>query len=185
MLTLLPSPPSSTSSMEPLEPATVPAQTQDQETEWTTLKKLSPQHKEAMALLAQGMKRDVVGSICGFSPEYITWLARQPLCRKYIEEMAEAVDARLMAMYEKSVDVIAEGMELGTVDEKLKAARLQMEAIGKIGRPRDPVGPPATSDRLEELAGRLVGLLRQQKERTFNGETGEIEDVPGYDTEGA
>ena len=139
------------------------------------LQKLSPKHKEALSLLAQGTPRPVIEQITGVGAEYLTWLLRQPVCKEYLQGLTEYADARLAALYDKSVDVIAEGMAVGNTDEKLKAAKLQLEAIGKVGRQRDPVGTAPSPDRLRQLAERLVSLLQTTRNRTLEGEATVVE----------
>ena len=47
------------------------------------LKKLGTKHREVLSLVAQGLSRTDVASIVGFTPEYISWLVRQDVCRLY------------------------------------------------------------------------------------------------------
>ena len=144
------------------------------------LQKLSVRHKQAMALLAQGVDRASIAQVCNYTPEYITWLTRQPTCRTYLREMSEHVGIRLDAMFDKSVDVIAEALQSGNTEERLKAARLQMEATKRLGRGAgQDDGAGGEDDRLEVLAGRLVKLLqRSRQEVTLDGEATEVFDVP-------
>lgn len=139
------------------------------------LKKLSPKHKEVMSLLAQGVERQVIAKMCRITPEYVTWLARQPLCREYIKEMSEFVDARLEALFNKTADVIAETLECGTEDGKLKAARLQLEVTGRVGKNSGQATPPLEGDFLESLAERLVGLQRNVRRRILDGEVTDVQ----------
>src|SRR5712692_5382312 len=90
------------------------------------LKALSPKHKQAAALLAQGTSRDVIATFCGWTPEYVTMLGRQPLFQQYIKEMSALVAVRLEAMFDRSVDVIGEAMDSNnTVEDRLRGAKLQ------------------------------------------------------------
>lgn len=135
------------------------------------LQKLSPKHKQAMALLAQGVDRATIGAAVDLAPEYITWLTRQQICKAYLKEMLGYADARLVALTEQSVDAIAEMLIGGSEDAKLKAARLQLEAVGRIGRYKvgDDDGVPKAG--LEKLAERLVGLLQKTKGEVYEGQT--------------
>ena len=142
------------------------------------LKELSPKHKQVMALLAQGLDRGDIAKICDLAPEYVTWLAGDPLCKAYLREMMGYVETRMEALFDKSVDVIAESMLTGGEDAKLKAARMQLEATGRIGRtdraPREPGAP----DRLEQLAERLVALMKGKREGvTYDAEVQHVERV--------
>src|SRR5262245_7918384 len=103
----------------------------DQTVPASQLKTLSQRHKEALSLLAQGVKRQQVAEITEYTPEYLTWLLRQPLCRAYFQEISEVADARLLAMSDKAVDVLQETLESGSDESKLKAVRLQLGATGR------------------------------------------------------
>lgn len=129
------------------------------------LKELKPLHKTVASLFAQGKKNVDIARLCDCTPQYVSMLLRQPLVKAYISEMCEVVGTRLEALFEQSVEVISEAMTNGTTGEKLKAARLQLEATKRIGRV-DPnvAGTGANVDRLERLAERLIGL--QSRART-------------------
>lgn len=144
----------------------------------TRLQSLSVRHREAISLICQGVKRTEVGQICGFEPEYVSWIMRQEVAKEYLKEMNEVVDFRLQALTEESVDTIAEVMKTGAGDERLKAAKLQLESIGRIGAGKNAM-PLAQSapDHLEQLAQRLVSLVKKAKE-------GVIIDVEVQTTEG-
>lgn len=133
------------------------------------LQKLSPTHKQALALVAQGMKLVQVAPLVGITPEYLSLLLRQPIAKEYLQEMSEVVGTRLEALFEQSVEVIADTMRDGTPNEKLKAARLQLEATKRIGRGDTlAIIPQSPDERFARLADRLVGLLRSAKGETFN-----------------
>lgn len=124
------------------------------------LKALTPMHMGVCALVAQGLKRGEVSALMGITPEYVTMLLAQPLCKEYIKKLNDAVETRLEALFETSVDVIGQTLRSGSAEEKLKAARLQMEAtqrLGKVTRSQD--NPEESVQRLERLAARLVNLL--------------------------
>lgn len=97
------------------------------------LQELKHKHVECCALLAQGLANKKVAALLQWTPEYITMLLRQPLIKDKIKEYAEAADARLVALTEQSVEVIAEVLREGNHKEKLNAARLQMEATNRVG----------------------------------------------------
>jgi hypothetical protein len=134
------------------------------------LKELKPLHKQVASLVAQGMKNVQVAALCNITPEYVSALIRQPLVKAHIAEMCEVVGVRLEALFEQSVEVIAETMTNGTRGEKLKAARLQMEATKRIGA-HNPVSllPVGATDRLLLLSERLLALQSNvRKGRTFD-----------------
>ena len=119
--------------------------------------------------MAQGLGRSEIAAIVGYEPEYVSWLVRQEVCQGYLAEMNAVVEFRLQAMTGESVDTIHDVMRNGTSDDRLKAAKLQLEATGRIG-----AGPQARQDsggsqeRLEQLADRLVALLQRGKSRADN-----------------
>ena len=126
------------------------------------LAKLGPRHKEVLALVAQGLGRSEIGAIVGYEPEYISWLVRQEVCQEYLSEMNAVVDFRLQAMTGDSVETIADVMRNGASDERIKAAKLQLEAVGRVG-PGSANANRASGgvDRLVVLAERLTALLRK------------------------
>lgn len=123
------------------------------------LKELKPMHRQVASLVAQGMRNVDVATLVGITPEYVCMLLRQPLVQAYVAEISAVANTRLEAMFEKSVEVIADVLEGGTEKGKLAAVRLQLEATKRIGRP-DPSARPgeANTDRLEKLAERLIML---------------------------
>lgn len=136
------------------------------------LKKLSQKHKQVLSLVAQGLDRQTIGKVVNYVPEYVTWLVRQPVCQEYLREMVGYNDSRLLALTERSVDVISDVMLNGTHEDQLKAAKLQLTAIGKVGRAQAPVSAKFDEARLERLAERLVSLQSNVKARTLNEEDG-------------
>lgn len=158
-----------------------PVQALEPQPEWV-LKKLKPVHLQICALLGQGFKNVEVAKLCGVTPEYITMLLRQPLIKDRIAEICDVVGVRMDALFEKSVDVIADAMTTGNHTEKLKAARLQLEATKRIGRPDPNAGlEPGDVNRLEKLAQRLLALQTEVRHgRTFNEDGQEITDVEFY-----
>lgn len=141
------------------------------------LKELSPKHKQVAALLAQGVDRETIGVAVQYEPEYVTWLGGDPLFRQYVREMGKLAETRLEAMFEQAVDVIASEMRSGG-ENALKAARMQMEATGRIGKERRDSSDEQPPDYLEHLAGRLVKLLNTQRQ----GVTYEAEVIPATET---
>jgi hypothetical protein len=143
------------------------------------LKQLKPQHKQVAALLAQGMKNVEVAQIVGITPEYVSMLLRQPLVKEYVGQMCEVVGVRLESLFEQSVEVIAETMRSGSNADKLRAARLQLEATKRIGRIDPNVGGNgANVERLEKLAERLISLQSNvRKGHTFNEDGSEVQEA--------
>lgn len=138
------------------------------------LKKLSGKHKNICSLIAQGTSREMVARACSVTPTYVSMLLRQPLCRAYIHKLNEACDVQLEAMFGAAVDAISDAMHLGTPDEKIKAARLQMEATGRIGPKGSAQQMQPSEDRLVRLSERLVGLLEAANGRVINGHAVEV-----------
>lgn len=135
------------------------------------LHELSPKHKTVAALLAQGVGREECAVAAGFTKEYVTWLGGDPLFIQYVREMSKLAETRLEAMFTSSVDVIAEQLQSGAGEDKLKAARLQMEATGRIGKDKRDHSTDSEPEHLEVLAQRLTKLLSQHRAGvTLNGE---------------
>lgn len=135
------------------------------------LKELSPKHKQVVALLVQGVNRQTIAELCEFTPEYITWLGRQPLCQAYFRELNEFADVRLQALAGKTVDVISEAMDNGSHENQLRAAKLQMEATGRIGRYKENQPGKPNEERLIQLGERLINLLQSQRGKVIDNET--------------
>lgn len=135
------------------------------------LKELSPKHKEVASLLAQGLKPGEVASCVGFTREYVTFLCRDPLFLEYIRGQNDINEARLDSLFETTVNVIDDGLKNKATENQLRAARLQMEASGRLrnstsGERRDPA-----VDHLASLANRLVDLLGKVRNgETYNGQ---------------
>ena len=145
------------------------------------LKELSPKHKQVAALLVQGVERQVIAQLTDFTPEYITWLGRQSLVVAYLRELEEYANIRLVALADKRTDVISDILNNGSNEDRLKAAKLQMESTGVIGRPRESGGGDKENEdeRLARIGARLVNLLQVQRGRVFNGEAIEVAEEPG------
>lgn len=144
------------------------------------LKELKPRHRQVAALASQGKRNTEIATIVGITPEYVSMLLRQPLVKQYVSALCDIADTQIEALYPKVVETIADVLECGSEKGRLQAARLQLEATRRIGRP-DPAGRPgevSAEERLEQLANRLKALqtgVRQGK--TFNENGQEIEDV--------
>lgn len=143
------------------------------------MKKLTPKHQQVAALVAQGMKFVDIAALVDYTPQYITMLMQQPLMRAYIAEKCAIAGTRLEALFAQSVEVISDTMKNGSESGKLKAARLQLEATKRIGRPDPNAGGTASNvDRLEQLAERLILLQAGARQpRTFTQEGQEITDI--------
>ena len=128
-------------------------------TQQWTLQKLSPTHQQVAALVAQGMKLVDIAPIVSLTPAYISLLLRQPIFKQFVSEKCEAAGTRMEALFEQSVEVLADTLKNGSEGGKLKAARLQLEATKRIGRNEQPSTDGAGAvDRLERLASRLIQL---------------------------
>lgn len=117
------------------------------------LKKLQAWHKQVLSLLAQGEDRRTIAQICECTPEYVTFLAKQDVCQDYLRDIQVFVDQRLLALSEKSVDIIADILKDGGNEEKLKAARLQLESVGRVGKERPGVNINVQAGLIQILSG--------------------------------
>lgn len=96
------------------------------------LQKLSQKHKTIVALHSQGVNREEIGQVAGCTPQYVSMIVAQPLAQKYLAEVEAYQDSRMKALYGQSVEAIAKGLDSGDEEVALKAARLQLEATGKM-----------------------------------------------------
>ena len=142
------------------------------------LQALTDKHRNVASLLAQGLGRSEIAQVIDFTPEYVTWLTRDPLFKEYLREMAEHAEARHEAMFALTADVVADAMTNGSVDERLKGARLNLEVTGRLGKNDRPNAVLDSSlERLSTIAQRLLSL--QSKVRNgeiINGQVQRIED---------
>lgn len=130
------------------------------------LKSLTDKHKQAAALLAQGLGPLEIGGLLEFTPQYITMLQRDPLFKRYLADMTEVSETRLDALFNRSVEIIASGLDNQASENQLKAARLQLEVTGRIGKNiRNGSTSEDTANRLARLAERLVQLLPPREAR--------------------
>ena len=112
----------------PAEPAALPGSGKPR----VILKKLSNKHKQAIALVLQGMSRADVSEAVGFVPEYVTMLLQQPLAKEHIANVNRALDTQLEGLYGKSVEAISKGLNHQDPDVALRAAKVQMQATGRL-----------------------------------------------------
>jgi len=129
-------PPSTTAAVEPAALPPLVSASPPNGRPRVILKKLSNKHKQAIALVLQGMSRVEVSEAVGFVPEYVTMLLQQPLAKEHIANVNRALDTQLEGLYEKSVEVIAKGLRHQDPDVALRAAKVQMQATGRL-EPRD------------------------------------------------
>lgn len=123
--------------IEPTAPADPPATLPGTKT--PLLKKLTKRHKHMLALKMQGVPRDEIGSLCSCTPEYVSMLAQQPLAKEYMHGLQAEIDSRLTGLFSRSVDAIADALATSKPDDtRLKAARLQLQAIGKFNESAPP-----------------------------------------------
>lgn len=137
------------------------------------LQKLSEKHRLIASLVCQGIDRAAIAAASGYTPEYITMLKNQPLFIQAVREITSASAVELEGLFPMAVDIIKDTMESGNFDEKLRGARLQMEATGRIGKYRAEDDVPK-DDRLGQLAERLVNLLQDQRRSVHNGSAEEV-----------
>lgn len=95
-------------------------------------KTLTQKHKNIIALHAQAMKREDIAEFCGCTPEYVSMIVATPVAKDYLRDLEKYLDARMHALYTKTVDVIESGLDGSATEVQLKAARLQLEATNKL-----------------------------------------------------
>lgn len=123
------------------------------------MKELKPKHKQICSMLAQGIPRSTIASVIDCTPEYISMLSAQPKMQDYMKEMCQAASLQLEGMFVQSVEVIGEVMRDGNHADKVKAARLQLEATKRVGAGSVVQSEVIDADvRLATLAARLLAL---------------------------
>lgn len=124
------------------------------------LKELKPKHRNILSLVAQGVGRGQIATIFDITPEYVSMLCRMPICKQYIAGLNEVCEVQLEGMFGKSVAAISDALDNGSIGDKLKGARLQLEATKRIGKAPD-IAPQSvsTEERLVRLAERLTALI--------------------------
>jgi hypothetical protein len=125
------------------------------------LQKLTEKHQQVAALLAQGLGRNEIAQFVDFTPARITQLTHEPVFQKYFQEMVEFSQLQVEAMFSKTVEVIGEALnDGGDRDGQLKAARLQLEVTGRVGKvERNNPTNEDSINRLTRLAERLTVTL--------------------------
>lgn len=95
-------------------------------------KTLTQKHKNIIALHIQSMKREDIAEYCGCTPEYVSMIVATPIAKEYLRDVEKYLDARMNALYGKTVQVLEDGLDGIATDTQLKAARLQLEATNKL-----------------------------------------------------
>lgn len=143
------------------------------------LKELSPKHKQVCSMLAQGHDRATIAAVVGVTPEYISMLAKQPLVQAYVRDMSAVANLQLEAMFTTAVTAIGDTLQNGNYSDKVKAARLQMEATKRVGSSGSLIHEVVDSNaRLTKLAERLLYLQGHQGQASVEAEEGEFTVAP-------
>lgn len=95
-------------------------------------KVLTPKHKQILSLVAQGMKYAEIGSLCKCTPQLIVMIVASSQGQQYLAYIEQQMDMRLRSLFSKSVDAIEDQLTNGSGENKLRAAKLQMQATGKL-----------------------------------------------------
>lgn len=99
-------------------------------------KSLSDKQKTMIALHVGGSKRDVIAQVCECTPEYVSMVVGTDKAKQYMAELEEYTDSRLRTAVTKAVDAIHDTLDSPDEEVRLKAAKLALEANGKL-KPRD------------------------------------------------
>lgn len=129
--------------------STVPFPVPD--TKWQP-KRLTPKHRQILSLYAQGMKREEIGNFCHCTPALVTMLARTDIGRAYLQSIEETMDQRLRALYSKTIDAIDDQLCNGRGADKIAAAKLQLQATGKLGTRQEE------TETAEDVIQRILAL---------------------------
>lgn len=129
------------------------------------LQTLTTQHMQVAALLAQGLGPSEIAPLVGYVPQYVTMLTRDPLFKAYLAEKVAFAESQLEAQFCKVPEVVSRAFASGTVDEQLKAARLQGELTGRLGKHERAAPNESSIERLTTLAERLLALQSHVREK--------------------
>lgn len=129
------------------------------------LANLKPKHHQVASLLAQGLGPLEISKLVDITPQYVTMLQRDPLFKAALSEMVEFAETQLEAQFLNTPKVIGDVMAFGTNDERLKAARLQAELTGRIGKLDRPTEASSGEEKLVALAEKLLKLQAQTREK--------------------
>ena len=104
---------------------------------------------------AAGKSVKRIAADLGVTPSRVYNVLQKPSSRQFLEVQMES-------LYVAAVEAVGDVLCNGSGSEKLRAARLQMEATGRIG-PRarhrvEPVSPEESDARLQRLRSRLLAL---------------------------
>ena len=123
------------------------------------MKELKPKHRQICSMLAQGIPQVTIAQVVGVVPEYIPMLMRQPLIKQCFREYCDVAEVQLDAMFVQSVEAIGDTLSKGSYGDKMKAARLQLEATKRIGPRTASTNDLIDSNtRLTKLAEKLLYL---------------------------
>lgn len=126
-------------------------------------KALTPKHKGILSLVAQGVKYMEIGSLCKCTQQLIVMLVASEKGQEYLRYIEQQMDMRLRALYSKSIDAIEDQLTVGSGENKLKAAKLQMQAVGKLGKVQDD------TDTAEDVIQRIMNMQINGDVHIHNG----------------
>lgn len=123
------------------------------------LQALNEKHRQVASLMAQGLGPLEIASVVDYTMQYISMLARDPLFKEHLSNISQFVTLQHEAMFARTVEAVNNGFNSGIVEDNLKAARLNLEITGRIGKGERPsAGMESSLDRLATLAERLLAL---------------------------
>ena len=125
---------------------------------------LTPRQKMALTYLAMGKKNTWISKKLAMGDGAVHSLTCRADAKLFVSELTQGAHLQMEALYVKSVEAVRETLEKGKYPDKIKAARLQMEATKRIGSMTSPIGPIVdTNLRLTKLAERLLMLNDNSK----------------------
>lgn len=95
-------------------------------------KHLSQKHKSIIALHSQNVSREEIGQVCDCTPQYVSMVVATEKGQQYLRELEQYMDQRLRLTFGKAVDVIHKTLDSEDEEIALKAARLALDANGKL-----------------------------------------------------
>ncbi len=138
------------------------------------LKKLSPKHRQIVALHVQGRAIKKIAEEVGLAYISVWRVINDPLAKQLIDEFYESFDADFKVLKPLAIEAVREGLEDGDTKTKLSAVDryAKLAGIGKEG----PAGGPAVSVTIINGArAKLVSAIRDIAPKVIEGEAVVVE----------
>jgi hypothetical protein len=114
-------------------------------------RRLSPRHKEIIALKHSGLSRDIIAGHCKCTPMLVTLITECELGQSELSRLSKEIDDKMRGLYSNAVDALEDALDSSSLTQhRLKAAELVLEANGKKSHAVNP------SDTAEDVVRRIM-----------------------------